>query len=142
MQYNSSGDGSVGPIKPGSQGGEGSGDGSSLNGSSNQNEIVDVAEINPEFPGGLEKMYRYLGNNLRYPRYLMERRISGTVFVSFVVSKSGEINQVEILKSPNDGFNDEVIRVINKMPKWRPGIQAGKPVSVRYKMPIKFTLRD
>jgi protein TonB len=101
-----------------------------------------MAEVNPKFPGGLDRMYRYLGNNLRYPSYLQERKISGTVFVSFVVGKAGEINQVEILKTPHEGFNEEVIRVINKMPKWKPGTQAGKPVSVRYKMPIKFTLRN
>lgn len=141
-QFNAGGDGSAGPVKPGGEAGQGSGNGLTGNGNTNENEPIDIAEINPEFPGGLDKMYRYLGNNLRYPRYLLERKISGTVFVSFVVSKSGEINEVEIIKTPHEGFNEEVIRVIHKMPKWKPGFQGGKPVAVRYKMPIKFTLRD
>jgi protein TonB len=140
--FNKNGEGKSGEVIPGNGNGNEKGLGNT-DGSSNStgSEIMDVAEVNPEFPGGIDKMYAYLSNNLRYPSYLRERRVSGTVFVSFVINNKGDINQVEILKTPDDGFNEEVIRVINKMPRWNPGIQAGKPVSVRFRMPIKFTLK-
>lgn len=140
--FNKNGEGKSGEVIPGNGNGNEKGMGNT-DGSSNStsSDIMDVAEVNPEFPGGIDKMYAYLSNNLRYPSYLRERRVSGTVFVSFVINNKGDINQVEILKTPDDGFNEEVIRVINKMPRWNPGIQAGKPVSVRFRMPIKFTLK-
>jgi len=142
LAFNKDGDGKSGEVIPGNSNGDEKGTGNTLGSAAIAGSVpLDFAEINPEFPGGIDKMYKYLSNNLRYPTHLRERRVSGTVFVSFVVNNTGDINQVEILKSPDDGFNDEVIRVINKMPKWKPGIQAGKTVSVRFRMPIKFTLK-
>lgn len=142
LAYNKDGAGKPGEVLPGNGKGDGDDFGKTPGSSGNSgSEIKDIVEINPEFPGGIENMYKYLSNNLRYPSYLRERRVSGTVFVSFVINTKGDINDVEILKSPNDGFNEEVVRVINNMPKWKPGIQSGKNVSVRFKMPIKFTLK-
>ncbi len=139
LAFNTQGQGNKGPVVPveGSEKGteKGSGTGNTLP------EIKDFAEIMPEFPGGIEKMYAYLGKNLRYPQRLRSDRISGTVFVAFVVNSDGKIGDIEILQTPDPGFNDEVVRVIGKMPVWKPGLQSGQPVSVRFKMPVKFTIR-
>jgi protein TonB len=64
------------------------------------------------------------------------------VYVSFVVNVTGAIDQIEILRSPSEGFNDEVVRVVKKMPMWKPGIQGGQKVAVRYKLPVKFSLKS
>lgn len=124
----------------GSSGEIGTGSGSGSSGV-DENKVLDIAEINPEFPGGIEKMYSFLGKNLKYPRLLKENRIQGTVFVSFVVTRNGAIGNVEILRSPHQDFDAEVERVLKLMPKWNPGKQGGNAVNVLYKMPIKFTLK-
>ncbi len=138
LAYNSQGQGDKGEILPS----EGNESGSEKGvGSVSKPGITDFAEIMPEFPGGIEKMYSYLGKNLRYPQRLRTDRIGGTVFVAFVVNSEGKIGDIEILQTPDPGFNDEVIRVISKMPVWKPGLQSGQPVSVRFRMPVKFTIR-
>ncbi|MEZ5172229.1 MAG: TonB family protein [Bacteroidia bacterium] len=124
--------GETGTGTPGTVGGS---DGTDVN------KVVEFAEVEPSFPGGIEKMYAFLGKNIRYPQFMKVNRMEGTVFVSFVVNRDGDINQVEILSAPHDDFAREVKRVIAKMPKWQPGKQAGQPVNVRYRMPVKFTLR-
>ena len=138
LAYNSQGQGDKGEVLPS----EGNKSGSEKGlGSVSKPVITDFAEVMPEFPGGIEKMYSYLGKNLKYPQRLKTDRIGGTVFVSFVVNSEGKIGDIEILQTPDKGFNEEVIRVISKMPVWKPGLQSGQPVSVRFRMPVKFTIR-
>jgi len=106
-----------------------------------EEKIFLVVEQMPSFPGGEAKMYGYIGKNIEYPRIAKESGISGRVFVTFVVEKDGTVTDVQILRGIGGGCDEEAVRVIKSMPKWKPGKQRGKPVRVQYRMPIKFTLQ-
>ena len=106
------------------------------------NEIFDVVEKMPEYPGGLSALYRFLGKNIIYPKTAKETGISGKVWVSFVVEKDGSISNIVIERSPHESLSEEVIRVIKIMPKWSPGKQREKPVRVSYNMPVNFSLKS
>jgi periplasmic protein TonB len=99
-----------------------------------------VAEQDPQFPGGMEAMYQYLNNTIKYPRAAREIGISGTVFLNFVVEKDGSISSVNVLRGIGGGCDEEAIRVVQNMPKWNPGLQRGEPVRVSFNLPVKFTL--
>ena len=99
-----------------------------------------VVELNPEFPGGEQAMRSFLRDNIRYPLMARESGITGTVYVTFVVSKSGKISDVKLLRGIGGGCDDEAIRVVKTMPAWIPGRQTGKPVPVQFNLPIKFSL--
>ncbi|WP_114781960.1 energy transducer TonB [Botryobacter ruber] len=99
------------------------------------------AEQMPSFPGGEKAMFEYLGKNMKYPRQAINAGIEGQVFVSFVVSKTGEISDIQVLRGLGAGCDEEAIRVIKGMPKWTPGKQNGRAVPVRYNLPVKFTLK-
>lgn len=104
-------------------------------------EAVDFAEIMPEFPGGEAALRRYLANTLQYPRIAIENRIQGTVFVSFVVERDGSISEIRVLRGIGGGCDEEAIRAIQNMPRWKPGRQGAHPVRVRYNLPVAFRLR-
>ena len=106
-----------------------------------EEKIFLVVEQMPSFPGGEAKMYGYIGKNIEYPRMAKESGISGRVFVTFVVEKDGAVTDVQILRGIGGGCDEEAVRVIKSMPRWKPGKQRGKPVRVQYRMPIKFTLQ-
>jgi len=108
-----------------------------------EEEIFTVVEKMPEFPGGIQKLYNYLGNNIRYPEVAKEAGIQGKVYISFVVEKDGSIKDVKVLRGIPGGkmCDNEAIRVVKNMPKWSPGKQRGKPVRVSYNLPVQFTLR-
>lgn len=104
--------------------------------------IYTVVENQPEFPGGMVKMYEFLGDNVKYPEAASEKNITGTVFVSFVVSPTGAVSNVQITKGLGYGCDAEVVRVVKNFPKWIPGTQDGKAVSVRYTLPVNFQLEE
>ncbi len=104
-------------------------------------EIFTVVEAMPEFPGGMGKLMSYLGNNIKYPPLAKESGIQGRVFINFVVEPDGKISQVKVLRGIGGGCDEEAIRVVEAMPKWKPGMQRGKPVRVSYNLPVKFTLQ-
>lgn len=106
-----------------------------------EEQIFLVVEEMPSFPGGEGEMYKYIGKNIEYPRMAKESGISGRVFVTFVVEKDGSVTDVKVLRGIGGGCDEEAVRVIKSMPKWKPGKQRGKPVRVQYRMPIKFTLQ-
>jgi len=106
-----------------------------------EEQIFLVVEEMPSFPGGEGEMYKYIGKNIEYPRMAKESGISGRVFVTFVVEKDGSVTDVQVLRGIGGGCDEEAVRVIESMPKWKPGKQRGKPVRVQYRMPIKFTLQ-
>ncbi len=141
VEYNAGGKGGAGPVLPSGGDGKGGerGGGGPLESASKR--PVDVAEVMPEFPGGEDALFSFLSKNLRYPMFERENGITGVVFVSFVVNSTGEIDQIEILRSPSSGFNEEVIRVVKKMPVWKAGIQGGQKVPVRFKLPVRFGLK-
>ena len=102
--------------------------------------IFDVVEEMPEYIGGIEKLYEYLGNNINYPEQAKDFSIQGKVFVQFVVWKDGTIKDVKVVKGPHRLLNEEALRVITKMPSWKPGKQRGKNVNARFTLPIKFKI--
>jgi len=103
--------------------------------------IFSVAEQMPQFPGGQEEMYKFISNNLKYPVVDQEMGTQGRVTVRFVVSKTGEITNLELLKGISPTCDKEAMRVIKSMPKWIPGKQSGNPVQVYFTMPIVFKLK-
>lgn len=106
-------------------------------------QIYDLAALQeqPEFPGGLPKMYEFIGNNVKFPQMAKENGIQGKVYVKFVVWKDGSIRDVQVLKGIGGGCDEEAVRVVKEMPKWIPGKQMGKAVAVYFHLPIVFNLR-
>lgn len=105
-----------------------------------EQEIFQVVENAPAFPGGDGARMKFLQDNIRYPAMARESGIQGTVYVTFVVERSGAVTDVKILRGIGGGCDEEAVRVVKNMPKWEPGKQRGKPVRVQFNMPIKFTL--
>jgi len=105
--------------------------------------VLEFVDVNPSFPGGIEKMYDFITSKIKYPQTEKEIGISGTVYIGFVVDKSGKIKDVTIEKGIPGGTNlgKEAQRVIGIMPDWNPGIYKGQTVSVRYHMPVRFVLQ-
>lgn len=99
-----------------------------------------IHEDAPEFPGGDEKRIQFFKNNLIYPQKAKDSNIRGTVYVFFVVEKDGKIDKIRIPRGLSKECDEEAVRVTKLMPKWKPGEQMGKPVSMQMTMPIKFTL--
>jgi len=106
-----------------------------------EDEIFTVVEQMPQFGGGDADLMNYLAKNIKYPAMAKESGISGIVYVTFVVNSKGEIVDVKILRGIGGGCDKEAVRVVKKMPKWKPGKQRGKPVSVQYNLPVRFVLR-
>jgi protein TonB len=106
-------------------------------------EIFTFVEQPPTFPGGEDALAKYLSKNIRYPRVAQENGISGTVFVQFVVDSEGTIKDVKTVgAAKGGGLEEEAVRVVKTMPKWKPGKQNGRQVSVQFNLPIRFTLQE
>jgi protein TonB len=103
-------------------------------------EIFTFVEQQPEFPGGYEAMMNFIRQNMVYPAMARRLEIDGTVHVSFIVSKDGVISDVQVLRGILKECDNEALRVIKLMPPWTPGKQNGKPVHVRFVLPLKFKL--
>lgn len=106
-----------------------------------EQEIFQVVESMPEFPGGEEARIQFLRDNIKYPQMARESGIQGTVYVTFVVEPDGRVTNVRVLRGIGGGCDEEAVRVVKAMPRWIPGKQRGKPVRVQFNMPIKFTLQ-
>ena len=106
-----------------------------------ENQLFEVAEVQPEFPGGMDALMQYLTKNIKYPSRAQENNIKGTVVCKFVVSKTGDVSQVTVVKSLDPDCDKEAVRVISKMPKWKPGKQSGKPVNCYFTVPVRFVLQ-
>lgn len=109
--------------------------------SDDNEETFTVVEKMPTFPGGDEARNAYLSQNITYPKSALDKKIEGTVFISFLVRKDGSISDVRILRGVSEDIDKESLRVVTGMPKWNPGVQRGKPVDVQFNMPIKFALK-
>jgi len=103
-------------------------------------EIFVIVESMPEYPGGINALYQYISDQIHYPVMAKELGIQGKVFVTFVIETDGSVSGVEVLRGIGGGCDEEAIRVVNSLPKWKPGKQRGVPVRVRYNLPVKFTL--
>ena len=106
-----------------------------------EQEIFQVVENDPEFPGGAEALYKYLAQNIKYPQLARENNITGRVYVTFVVEKDGSVTGVRVVRDIGGGCGAEAVRVVKAMPKWTPGKQRGKAVRVQYNLPVNFSLR-
>jgi protein TonB len=105
------------------------------------NQVYNTAgiEVKPEYPGGIEKFYKFVGNNYKTPE---EEGLKGKVYVTFVVEKDGSLTDIKVLRDIGYGTGTEAIRVLKKCPKWNPGEQNGKKVRVLYSLPITIQSAD
>ncbi len=103
--------------------------------------IFTVVEQMPEFPGGMTELLKYLAKAIRYPVIAQENGVQGRVVCSFVVNRDGSIVDAEVLRGVDPSLDQEALRVISTMPKWKPGMQRGKPVRVKYTVPVTFRLQ-
>mgnify|MGYP001042072677 CR=1 FL=1 len=103
--------------------------------------VFTVVEQMPQFPGGNSEMSKFIYSNLKYPKEHQETAIQGRVFLRFIVEKDGSISNIKIERSIDSILDAEAIRVVESMPKWKPGKQNGEPVRVYYLLPIAFRLQ-
>ena len=104
--------------------------------------VYQIVEQMPQYTGGEEAMMKYVAENIKYPQAAKDKNISGRVFVGFIVEKDGSVSTVKVLRGIGGGCDEEAVRVISSMPKWKPGIKDGKPVRVSYMMPLTFKLTE
>lgn len=105
------------------------------------NKIFEVVEQNPVFPGGEAALLKYVADHIRYPAMAQENNIQGRVVVQFVVTKTGSIGQVKVVRSKDPDLDREAVRVVKSLPKFTPGKMNGHPVNVWYTLPINFKLQ-
>lgn len=106
-----------------------------------EEQIFQVVEEMPSFPGGDAECMRFLSKNIKYPTIAQENGIQGRVILQFVVNKDGSIVDVTVARSVDPYLDKEAVRVVKMMPKWKPGKQRGKPVRVKYTLPVMFRLQ-
>lgn len=106
-----------------------------------EEEIFMVVEQMPEFPGGIKELMDYLGTNVKYPENAMKKNVQGRVVVQFVVEKDGSLSEASVIRSIDPDLDAEALRVVQTMPKWKPGMQKGQAVRVKYTLPVSFKLQ-
>ena len=108
----------------------------------NPEKIYQVVEVQPEFPGGMKEMMKFIQNSLKYPESAKAAGTEGKAFVQFVVKADGSIENVEIMRSSgNESLDAEALRVVKAMPKWKPAMNKGKAVNVKFVLPVVFKLQ-
>lgn len=100
-----------------------------------------ACDVMPQFRGGEMGLRKYIANNVRYPKIAKKKNIQGTVYIGFVVNEFGDVCNVEVLRGVHQSLDDEAVRVIKSLPKWKPATKDGQPVSVSHSVPIKFMLK-
>ena len=108
----------------------------------NKEVTFDVCEVMPEFEGGIQGLMTFLNQNVKYPMSAQREKKEGRVIVTFVINKDGSVSEARIVRSAFPDLDAEALRVVNAMPKWKPGMQDGKAVRVKYTLPITFRLTD
>jgi protein TonB len=103
--------------------------------------IFIVTDEMPEFPGGELAMQKFLARNIEFPELARRNGVEGMVILSFIVNQNGDISNIQVLKNLGGGAEAEAIRVLKKMPQWKPGKNNGIPVNVRFTLPIRFSLK-
>lgn len=102
----------------------------------NDETLFDVVEEMPEFPGGTNALYQFIATNFHYPDTCRALNVQGKIYVSFIIEKDGSIRECKLLRGVHPALDAEAIRVVLAMPRWTSGKQNGKPVRVRYNLPI------
>ena len=113
-----------------------------LNDTLDGDEIYQIVEEMPKFPGGEAELFHYISKNIHYPQKAREKGIQGRVFIGFIVEKDGSVSNVRNLRGIDSELDAEAIRVVESMPKWKPGKHNGEFVRVSYQIPILFKLED
>ncbi len=108
----------------------------------NADGVYQIVEEMPSFPGGETKLMEYIAKNLTYPQEARDKGIDGRVFIGMVIEKDGSVSNVKVLRGIGSGCDEEAVRVIKSMPKWKPGMMKGEPVPVSYQIPINFKLSE
>ena len=106
-----------------------------------EEQVFDVVEQMPQFPGGDAALFEYLSTHIKYPAIAEENGVQGRVIVTFVVERDGSITDVKVVKSVDPSLDKEAARVVQGMPKWIPGKQNGAAVRVKYTVPVTFRLQ-
>ena len=106
-----------------------------------KDEVFMVAEQMPEFPGGMKEMLKFLQENVKYPENAMKNNVQGRVIVQFVIEKDGTPTEFKVLRSVDPDLDAEALRVMKAMPKWKPGMQKGQVVRVKFTVPVSFKLQ-
>lgn len=101
----------------------------------------DVVEQMPEFPGGMKEMLKFFQDNVKYPESAMKNNVQGRVIVQFVVEKDGTPTEFNVVRSVDPDLDAEALRVLKTMPKWKPGMQKGEVVRVKFTVPVTFRLQ-
>lgn len=104
-------------------------------------EVFFIVEDMPEFPGGELALRQFIANSIKYPVIAQENGIQGRVYVQFVVDADGSVSEPRIARGVDPSLDKEALRVVSMLPKWKPGMQRGKPVRVSYTVPINFQLQ-
>ena len=107
-----------------------------------KNPVFTSVENIPQFPGGMDELYKFLAKNIKYPTEAREKKIQGRVILSFVVEEDGSLTDMRVARGIGGGADEEAVRVMNLSPNWSPGIQNGHLVRVAYSIPISFTLAE
>ena len=102
--------------------------------------IFFVADVMPQFPGGESGLVEYLKKNMHCPASAKAKKVSGRVYVQFIIERDGSVSRLKITRGIGNGCDEESLRVVKQMPKWTPGKMRGEPVQVQYTLPVKFTL--
>lgn len=105
-----------------------------------QGKVYDVVEVMPEYPGGMGEMMKFLSHNVRYPEAAKKKGLQGRSVIHFVVEKDGSLSDFKVVRSAGKLLDAEALRVAKTMPKWKPGKLKGKPVRVKYMLPVSFKL--
>ena len=106
---------------------------------SNQN-VYDQVEEMPEFPGGMPALIEFLQTNIKYPKDAIKQEVGGRVMVMFVVETDGSISNVRVARKVFPSLDEEAVRVVKTMPKWKPGKEKGRLVRVNYTLPVVFSI--
>lgn len=109
-------------------------------GGKNEETIFTSAEIMPEYPGGMDALISFISNEIVYPQDAREHGITGTVLIKFVVEKDGSVSNAETMVPLYPSIDKESVRTVMAMPKWKPGMQEGKPVRCYYSIPLTFRM--
>lgn len=104
-------------------------------------QVFDVVEKMPEYPGGQAALFEYLQKNVKYPADAEKKKVEGRVLVTFVVNTDGSITDIEVVRKTFPSLDAEAVRVISGMPRWKPGEQKGQKVRVKYTVPLTFRLK-
>lgn len=106
----------------------------------NSGKVYEAPEVMPEYPGGMEKLMEFLRTSVKYPVQAQKSKIEGRSVIGFVVETDGSISNVSVTKGSHPLLDSEAIRVVNEMPKWKPGMIKGNPVRVKFNLPVYFKL--